>query len=96
MHGSLSFVTQDSCLTKKLLIVWNKRTNNNPDDTTAYGFKASMFGHQNNLYEAKKYLSKYLEMRSYIKNINDYKKVVPTVIKDVLVKGLIKAGMTND
>jgi len=28
--------------------------------------------------------------------INDYEKVAPTVIKDILMEGLIKAGMPNE
>jgi len=29
-------------------------------------------------------------------NISDYKKVAPTIIKEVLIEGLVKAGMPNE
>ena len=40
--------------------------------------------------------SLYLKLRPEIKNINDYEKVAPTVIKEILIEGLIKAGMPNE
>ena len=33
------------------------------------------------------------EKRPKVKNIRDYEKVAPTVIKNVLTEGLLKAGM---
>ena len=55
-----------------------------------------MLGHLDRLDEAKEILSDYLKLRPEIKNINDYEIVAPTVIKDILMEGLIKAGMPND
>ena len=37
-----------------------------------------------------------MELNIEIKNINDYEKVAPTVIKEILIEGLIKAGMPNE
>jgi hypothetical protein len=55
-----------------------------------------MLGHLDRLDEAKEILSDYLKLRPEIKNIYDYEKVAPTVIKDILMEGLIKAGMPNE
>ena len=67
-----------------------------PKFTGAYGWKSSMLGHLERLDEAKAILSEYLKLRPEIKNINDYEKVAPTVIKEILIEGLIKAGMSNE
>jgi hypothetical protein len=55
-----------------------------------------MLGHLDRLDEAKKILSVYLKLRPEIKNLNDYEKVAPTIIKEVLIEGLVKAGMPNE
>ena len=43
--------------------------------------------------EAKEMLKIFLKERPEIKNIIDYEKVAPTMIKDVLTEGLKKAGL---
>ena len=74
----------------------NKSIEVDPKFTGAYGWKSSMLGHLDRLDEAKAILSEYLKLRPEIKNINDYEKVAPTVIKEILIEGLIKAGMPNE
>jgi adenylate cyclase len=74
----------------------NKSIEVDPKFTGAIGWKSSMLGHLDRLDEAKEILSDYLKLRPEIKNINDYEKVAPTVIKDILMEGLIKAGMPNE
>ena len=74
----------------------NKSIEVDPKFTGAYGWKSSMLGHLDRLNEAKAILSEYLKLRPEIKNINDYEKVAPTVIKEILIEGLIKAGMPNE
>jgi adenylate cyclase len=74
----------------------NKSIEVDPKFTGAFGWKSSMLGHLDRLDEAKEILSDYLKLRPEIKNINDYEKVAPTVIKEILMEGLIKAGMPNE
>ena len=74
----------------------NKSIEVDPKFTGAIGWKSSMLGHLDRLDEAKEILSDYLKLRPEIKNINDYEKVAPTVIKEILMEGLIKAGMPNE
>ena len=45
--------------------------------------------------EAKEYLLKYQKERPEIKTTGDYEKVAPTIIKDILLEGLNKAGLPN-
>jgi len=74
----------------------NKSIEVDPKFTGAIGWKSSMLGHLDRMDEAKEILSDYLKLRPEIKNINDYEKVAPTVIKEILMEGLIKAGMPNE
>lgn len=73
----------------------NKSIEVDPDFTGAYGWKASMLGHLERLDEAKEVLEKYIELRSEIKTLTDYEKVAPTVIKEILLEGLKKAGLPD-
>ena len=57
------------------------------------GFKASILAHLGRIEESKDFLAQYQEKRPAVKNISDYEKVAPTVIKKVLTEGLLKAGM---
>ena len=66
------------------------------DFTGALGFKASVLAHLDRVEEAKDFLAKYQEKRTAVKNISDYEKVAPTIIKEVLIEGLVKAGMPNE
>ena len=65
----------------------------NPGFTGAYGFLASIKALQGKIDEAKVALAKYCELRPKIKNLSDYEKVAPTIIKDILLEGLEKAGL---
>ena len=57
--------------------------------------KASMLAHLGRMDEAKEILQIYLDLRPEIKSLSDYEKVAPTVIKEVLIDGLRKAGLTE-
>ena len=48
-----------------------------------------------NIDEAKEYLLKYQHERPEVKTTSDYEKVAPTIIKDVLLEGLKKAGLPS-
>ena len=54
-----------------------------------------MLGHLERLDEAKEVLEKYTVLRPEIKTLNDYEKVAPTVIKEILLEGLKKAGLPD-
>ncbi len=62
-------------------------------NTGTIGFKASILGNLGRLDEAKSTLDKYLELRPEIKSLKDYEGVAPTIIKDILMEGLEKAGL---
>ncbi|MAE16486.1 MAG: adenylate/guanylate cyclase domain-containing protein [Deltaproteobacteria bacterium] len=64
-----------------------------PDFTGGYGFKASILAHLDRLKEAQALLVQYQEKRPEVKTTSDYEKVAPTIIKDVLLEGMIKAGL---
>ena len=71
----------------------NKEIEIDPDFTGALGFKASVLAHLDRVEEAKDFLAQYQEKRPAVKNTSDYEKVAPKIIKDVLLEGLIKAGL---
>ena len=73
----------------------NKAIEADPDFTGALGFKASILAHLDRVEEAKEFLEKYQEKRPAVKKTSDYEKVAPTIIKEVLIEGLVKAGMPN-
>ena len=73
----------------------NKAIEIDPDFTGGLGFKASILAHLDRVEEAKDFLAKYQEKRPAVKNTSDYEKVAPTIIKEVLIEGLVKAGMPN-
>ena len=62
-------------------------------NTGTIGFKASILGNLGRIDEAKLTLHKYLELRPEIKTLKDYESVAPTIIKDILMEGLEKAGL---
>ena len=74
----------------------NKSLEIDPDFSGALGFKASLLAHLDRVEEAKDFLAQYQEKRPNVKNISDYEKVAPTIIKEVLIEGLVKAGMPNE
>ena len=74
----------------------NKSLEIEPDFSGALGFKASLLAHLDRVEEAKDFLAQYQEKRPNVKNISDYEKVAPTIIKEVLIEGLVKAGMPNE
>ena len=55
-----------------------------------------MLAHLDRVEESKDFLAQYQEKRPAVKNISDYEKVAPTIIKEVLIEGLVKAGMPNE
>ena len=75
------------------LVYINKALEIDPNFTGGIGFKASILAHLDRIEESKELLAQYQEKRPKVKNIRDYEKVAPTVIKNVLTEGLLKAGM---
>ncbi len=75
------------------LVHINKALEIEPNFTGRIGFKASILAHLDQIAESKELLAQYQEKRPNVKNIGDYEKVAPTVIKKVLTEGLLKAGM---
>ena len=65
----------------------------NPGFTGAYGFLASITALKGDIENAKKHLKKYQELRPKVKTLIDYEKVAPTIIKEIILEGLEKAGM---
>ena len=54
-----------------------------------------MLAHLGRMDEAKEILQIYMDLRPEKKSLSDYEKVAPTVIKEVLIDGLRKAGFTE-
>jgi len=75
------------------LVYINKALEIEPNFTGGLGFKASILAHLDCIEESKELLAQYQEKRPKVKKISDYEKVAPTVIKEVLTEGLLKAGM---
>ena len=50
-------------------------------------------GNMGKIDDAKKMLSIFQKERPEIKSIQDYEKVAPTMIKDILIEGLKLAGL---
>ena len=57
------------------------------------GFKVACLAHLGELDKAKNLLVEYLAQRPQVKNLNDYAKVAPTIIKDILMEGMRKSGL---
>ena len=68
----------------------------NPDFTGAYGFMASLHALKGNIDIAKGHLAKYQELRPKVKTLKDYEKVAPTIVKEIILDGLEKAGMPKE
>ena len=68
----------------------------NPDFTGAYGFMASLHALKGNIDIAKGHLAKYQELRPKVKTLEDYEKVAPTIVKEIILDGLEKAGMPKE
>ena len=95
-HTSLMFCDMGLRDFENALDDINKAIEADPDFTGALGFKASILAHLDRVEEAKDFLAKYQEKRPAVKNTSDYEKVAPTIIKEVLIEGLVKAGMPNE
>ena len=59
------------------------------------GWRAAILAMKGNIDEAKEYLLKFQDERPEVKTASDYEKVAPTIIKDVLLEGLKKAGLPS-
>ena len=68
----------------------------NPGFTGAYGFMASLHALKGNIDIAKGHLAKYQELRPKVKTLKDYEKVAPTIVKEIILEGLEKAGMPKE
>ncbi len=63
-----------------------------------YGFKAAILALDGRVGESKEWLDKYLKARPEIKNLEDYKKVVPEMndyLKNNLIQGMKLAGLSD-
>ncbi len=67
-----------------------------PGFSGAYGFMASLHALKGNIEVSKEFLKKYQELRPAVKTLKDYEKVAPTIIKDIIMEGLEKAGMPKE
>ena len=65
-----------------------------PQNFSRWGFKAASLAHLERLEEGKSALTTYLENRPEIKTLSDYEKVAPDSIKETLLKGLEKLGLS--
>ena len=65
-----------------------------PDNFSRWGFKAASLAHLGRIEEGRAALDKYLENRNEIKTLADYEKVAPDSIKDLLLEGLKKLGLS--
>ena len=66
------------------------------DHSRFHAFKAIVLAHEGKIEESKEWLKKYQENRPEIKTIDDYEQVVPQInqeVKDILLNGMIKAGL---
>ena len=68
----------------------------NPGFTGAYGFMASLHALKGNIDIAKGHLAKYQDLRPKVKTLKDYEKVAPTIVKEIIMDGLEKAGMPKE
>mgnify|MGYP001269649882 FL=1 len=59
------------------------------------GFKVACLAHLGELDKAKNLLVEYLAQRPQVKNLDDYAKVAPTIIKDILMDGMRIAGLPS-
>ncbi len=57
------------------------------------GFKVACLAHKGDVDSAKDLLKVYLNQRPQVKNLDDYEKVAPTIVKEILMEGMKKAGL---
>jgi tetratricopeptide (TPR) repeat protein len=95
-HTSLMFCHMGLRNFENALDDINKAIELDPGFTGGLGFKASLLAHFDRVEEAKDFLAQYQEKRPAVKNTSDYEKVAPAIIKEVLIEGLVKAGMPNE
>jgi len=57
---------------------------------------ASLHALKGNIDIAKGHLEKYQELRPKVKTLKDYEKVAPTIVKEIILEGLEKAGMPKE
>jgi tetratricopeptide (TPR) repeat protein len=72
------------------------RSMRNNDHSRFHAFKAIVLAHEGKIEESKEWLKKYKENRPEIKTLEDYKKVVPEInkeVKEILLNGMSKAGL---
>ena len=59
------------------------------------GFKVACLAHKGDVDEAGDLLKTYLDQRPQVKNLEDYEKVVPTILKEILMNGMKIAGLPD-
>ena len=57
------------------------------------GFKVACLAHKGDVDKARELLKTYLAQRPQVKNLEDYEKVVPTILKEILMNGMKIAGL---
>ncbi len=64
------------------------------DDHSRYlGWLACVYAHMNDIDKAKDHLKRFLDERSEIRTLSDYRRVAPAIAEDYIVDGLRKAGL---
>ena len=66
----------------------------NPDNNLLIGYLVATLGNLDRLPEAKEKLKLFHQMRPEVSSLEDYGKVVPEFAKDVILKGMAKAGLS--
>ena len=72
---------------------WCNTSHERSPHSRYYGWKAAIMGHMGKIQDAKEMLKVFMKERPEINKIEDYEKVAPTMIKDILIDGLKKAGL---
>ena len=66
----------------------------NPDNNLLIGYLVTTLGNLDRLPEAKEKLELFHQIRPDITSLEDYGKVVPEFAKEVILKGMAKAGLS--
>ena len=59
------------------------------------GFKVACLAHKGDTDSAKDLLKVYLNQRPQVKSLEDYEKVAPTIVKEILMEGMKIAGLPD-
>ena len=59
------------------------------------GFEVACMAHKGDVDKARDLLKTYLDQRPQVKSLEDYEKVVPTILKEILMNGMKIAGLPD-